>query len=328
MMQFSGLLKLAGGLKRKQATLPILAYHRVVDIDVSDYPFDEEIVSASTEMFDQQIAFIKKHFDCCTFADLKNTLDGNFSRTARPVIVTFDDGYADNFCNAFPILKRHGVSATFFVATDYIGTEEPFWWEKIVFWIKRGQIPKTALKDFPSGMNGGGNPSGVINWLKSLNNTVRLDILSAWQQEHSIEQKRVALIQPLNWDEIRTMRDGGMDIGSHTVTHPNLSKLSTADLHRELRASKQKIEKEIGKEVIAIAYPGGKHTDHNTLVRQATEDAGYLFGLAYEGGINSFVQLEKYQLKRIDVERDDSLALFQSNLLFPRLFSYSWKRAQ
>jgi peptidoglycan/xylan/chitin deacetylase (PgdA/CDA1 family) len=215
-------------------------------------------------------------------------------------------------------------------------TENQFWWEKVVYWMKQGQISKTVLKDFlPRHISAVGSeslasghplPAEVIHWLKRLDNTARLEILELWEQEYPIDSKNFELIQPLNWDQIRTMNYGGMEIGSHTVTHPNLSTLSKTALHHELIASKQKIEKEIGQAVICIAYPGGKSTDHNALVHQAAEEAGYLFGLAYAGGINSLSHLAKYQLKRLSVERSDSFALFQSNLLFPHLFSYSWRR--
>jgi peptidoglycan/xylan/chitin deacetylase (PgdA/CDA1 family) len=317
MMERSGLLKLTIAFKGTSCTLPILTYHRVVDI--RDYPFDEEVVSASVEMFDRQIAFIKQNFNCLTFANLKNALDRNASLPGHPLIITFDDGYADNFHNAFPILKRHGVPAAFFVATDYMGTENPFWWEKVVYWMKQGQIPKTVLKDFESRHTSavgsspragiaplaGGSASGrvvplagagpplspeVIRWLKGLDNTDRLEMLELWEQAYPIDGN-IEMILPLNWDQIRTMSESGMEIGSHTVTHPNLSTLSKVALHNELIASKRKIEKEIGQEVICIAYPGGKSTDHNALVHRSAEEAGYLFGLAYEGGDNPLAHL-------------------------------------
>jgi len=341
-MERSGLLKLTSALKGTSCILPILTYHRVVDIHPPDYLFDEEVVSASVEMFDRQIAFIKQNFNCLTFANLKNALDKNASLPGHPLIVTFDDGYADNFHNAFPILKRHGVPATFFVSTDYMGTKNQFWWEKVVYWIKQGQISETVLKDFEprrASAAGSERPAGVaplagiapplspeaIRWLKGLDNTDRLEMLELWEQAYPIDGN-IEMILPLNWDQIRTMSESGMEIGSHTVTHPNLSTLSKVALHNELIASKRKIEKEIGQEVICIAYPGGKSTDHNALVHRAAEEAGYLFGLAYEGGVNPLAHLERYQLKRMSVERSDSVALFQSSLLFPRLFSYSWKK--
>jgi len=325
MMQASGILNLAGVFKKNQYTLPILAYHRVLEI-AGDYPFDEGVISASTEVFDKQIGFIKKNFNALTFFDLKDALDGTISIPNRPLIITFDDGYADNVSNAFPILKRHGLSATFFITTDYIGTGHPFWWEKVAYWLKQRQFLKNVPEWLAPPFNEKDNLRRMPRWLNGLSDPVRLQFLALWEAEYPIARGEIDAIRPLTWDEVRSMSQAGMEIGSHTVTHPNLAQLEKRSLFEELIHSKQKIEKEIGKEVISIAYPTGKEANHNRLVYQATEEAGYLFGLTYEDGINSLRHLPKYQLKRIDVERMNSFALFQANLLFPRLFSYSWKK--
>jgi peptidoglycan/xylan/chitin deacetylase (PgdA/CDA1 family) len=318
----TGLLRLAQAMKKDRTLLPILAYHRVCDFDLSNYPFDQEVISASTLLFDQQVDFVKRNFDCLVFSDLKDAIDGRRSLPKRPLMITFDDGYADNYSNAFTILKRHGLSATFFITTDIIGTQNPFWWEKVVYWVKRGETPKNILKGSNLQMDGAANPWDVIHWLKSRTNPVRVDLLDGWEKEYPLPVEHgLHWVQPLNWDEVRKMSQGGMEIGSHTVTHPVLTQLSEEDLCYELTASKKRIEMEIGKEVLSIAYPGGKQADHDERVHRASAQL-YNFGLAYDGGINSLHHLNPYQLKRLAVEHRSSLAFFKSRVVFPSLFSY------
>ncbi len=314
----TGLLGLVHAVRGNPTTLPILAYHRVCDFDLSDYPFDQEVISATTAQFDQQMDFVKRNFDCLIFADLKDALEGKRAFPKRPLMITFDDGYADNYSNAFPLLKRHGLLATFFITTDIIGTQTPFWWEKVVYWVKRGEMPK----NIPN-RDGITHPWNLIRWLKSQPNSVRVDILGAWEKEYPLPVGQgLAGVRPLTWDEVRKMSDEGMEIGSHTVTHPVLTQLSEQILCYELMASKKRIEMEIGKEVLSIAYPGGKQTDHNEQVYQVSKQSGYTFGLAYDGGVNSLLNPNPYQLKRLAVERYSSFAFFKSMIILPSLFSY------
>jgi len=103
-------------LGRSGRTLPILCYHRVSD-DLRDH------VTVGIEQFDQQIAFLKANY---TIIGLRDLLDGSLNTQKTPVAITFDDGYLDNYENAFPILAKYGASATFFVSTDHITEQKPF----------------------------------------------------------------------------------------------------------------------------------------------------------------------------------------------------------
>src|SRR3990170_4366644 len=91
MLGATGVLRLVEATGVPGRRLLVLAYHRVLDIDPEKYPFDEEVVSASCDAFDQQMAFVKKSFDVITFADLKKCLEGGISVPKRPLIITFDD---------------------------------------------------------------------------------------------------------------------------------------------------------------------------------------------------------------------------------------------
>src|SRR5579863_6872388 len=115
-----------------RADIPILAYHRVWDIrDEDAFPFDVELVSACTADFRWQMEYVRENFDPITFGKLLQILDGEMRSPPRPIIITFDDGFDDNFQNAFPILDALDVPATIFLSTGYIGGEQTFWYDRL-----------------------------------------------------------------------------------------------------------------------------------------------------------------------------------------------------
>lgn len=324
MLAASGFLKLSEAAKLRRSCLTVLAYHRVFDILPGQYPFDEETVSTSCDMFDRQMNFVSKNFDVITFAYLKKCLEGCNALPGRPLVITFDDGYADNYFNAFPSLKKYNLPATLFVTTGYIGTLQPFWFEKIAFWVKHSQDISSVLKQFGITFDSGVEVTSdrILDFLKKIGDHVRIQIMEECEKERLLmpDEKEVDMIRPLSWDEIREMSAWGIEIGSHTVTHPILSRVSDEKLRFELYESKKKIEDEIGKEVLAVAYPVGKRDAQNEKVFNEAEKSGYFFGITYDEGFDTLRPLDRYRIRRIDVERIDSLNLFRSQLLLPQLF--------
>ena len=109
-------------------TVTILAYHRVLDIAEEDsFPFDIELVSASVSAFTSQMQYVKQHFTPMSFASLLQCLDRGGPPPPGAVIITFDDGFADNYYNAFPVLKKFNIPATIFLSTGYIDNQNISW---------------------------------------------------------------------------------------------------------------------------------------------------------------------------------------------------------
>jgi peptidoglycan/xylan/chitin deacetylase (PgdA/CDA1 family) len=325
LLAVSGLLALSERIHFGESPLVLLAYHGIRDINPADYPFDEGTVSASCHQFDLQMDYVKKNFDTITFAQLKACREGKIPFPKRPIIITFDDGFADNYQNAFPILKKHGLPATIFLASGFIGTDEVFWWEKVAYWLKHS-------KDFFKVWEGLGQqvPSQndqtqrwVLRYFKDAADHERIHILSEMEKQFPIEKgSYFPLIRPLRWDEVLEMSQGGIEFGSHTVTHPLLSKVPHEKLLLELSASKKEIEEKIGKEVIALAYPVGGPSDYNDEVISVAKQVGYLFGITYfPEGDNSQSSTDWFRMKRVTVEWYYSLNRFRSNVHFPRLLT-------
>ena len=112
--------------------LRILAYHRVLDVPAAgDFPFDLELVSASTSAFRQQMAHLRAHWHPISLSAALDCIDAGRALPRRAVVVTFDDGFSDNYTNAYPILQEFAIPACIFVSTGFIDTQQTFWFDRL-----------------------------------------------------------------------------------------------------------------------------------------------------------------------------------------------------
>jgi hypothetical protein len=126
--------------------LPVLAYHRINSLPDPDYPFSSGTITATPEEFDKQMAFVSNHFTAINFGILSDLLSSAKPLPSNPIIITFDDGYEDNYTEAWPILKHHNLTATIFISTSYIDSGELFWYDKMHYMFRKTSQPKLTLE--------------------------------------------------------------------------------------------------------------------------------------------------------------------------------------
>jgi len=116
--------------------LRILAYHRVLESeDPEGFSFDTELISASAERFRAQMDYIKRNFQPMRFDEVLSCIDADRRLPKGAILVTFDDGYDDNYHVAFPILRELGMSAMFFVSTGHIDSGSPYAYDWMVHMV-------------------------------------------------------------------------------------------------------------------------------------------------------------------------------------------------
>ncbi len=312
-------------LRQKPGALRILAYHRLVSAPHDAYGFDEQIISATPEAFEAQMRFVAKNFDVVSFSDLEGCENAGRAWPKRALIVTFDDGYRDNFTLAYPILRESKIPATIFLATGHIGAQKLFWWDAIAYAFKKSalsslQMPELGAPAFPLGSKTEKRIAidAALGFAKKVSENERRDFLSDLPARLEIEiPADVALGMHLNWNEVREMARGGIEFGAHTVTHPILNRVDAAQLDFELGQSKATIERETGQSVLAFAYPAGTRKRRDHAARAGVERHGFRFAVAYDEGVE--MRPDRFEMPRIHVDLPQSLPLFRANTLFPSL---------
>lgn len=303
-----GIVRALRGLHdRREQVLTVLAYHRVMPTDALDgYPFDPQLISATPAQFEWQMRYIREHLYPVSLEEVIGHLDGRASLPTRAVAVTFDDGFADTYRYAFPVLKRFSIPATIFPATGYIDSGEPFWFELAAYLVfnvppKALEIPERGV--FPSGSSPRDRQRSLQHLheiLKGLPNARRTEIISGWARRFAPEIAHGAIghSRPLSWSQVREMAAAGVEFGSHTVTHPNLTQLSDVELDWELAESKRVLEERLQRPIDTLAYPIGTTSAFDARVIAATERHGFKLGVTYVTGANPFAGLRRYELRR------------------------------
>ena len=221
---------------RKTLPAPVLLFHRVTD----DIP--EDGITVSKQRFRAMIRNLRQHYRPISLSELLDSLEHGRIWPARTVVVTFDDGYRDNYEHSAPILAEYEVPATFFVAVDAIGTERVMPWDEHL----KGRVP----------------------WM--------------------------------NWSQVRELHAQGFEIGSHTLTHPDLGQVRGPRAWEEISKSKTKLEDALGAGVSLFAYPFGGERNFCEENRELVRQAGYRCCCSALPGFVTLIS-DPFNLRRISV---------------------------
>lgn len=317
----ASIIRFFGGRK---PSLKVLAYHRVLDQDEKQYLFDEDLISVSTAEFDRQVAYLAKHFDVKVLSEAVSQFSRNDNRNI--VAITFDDGFDDLYFNVFPILKKYGVSATFFLTTGLVGTRETLWPEYIAYAVKKGKGRSLDLSPllFVENIEEGEGARRLINKLlvlfKSVEDRERLILMDRLLEQlekpstQELEQSRM-----VTWEMVKEMHEYGIEFGSHTATHPVLSRLDESALYEELSESKNVLEAMLSSPCKTIAYPVGGRDCYSDKVIDVVKSLEYKVGCSYRPGVNINGRLDEYQIMRLHVESYTDFGWFVGQLVIPSL---------
>jgi peptidoglycan/xylan/chitin deacetylase (PgdA/CDA1 family) len=267
--------------------LLVLAYHSILE-QQHPQPFRYH---HTTGEFAAHLEWLGRNCEPVGLDGVRKWLEGRWNSSKPPALITFDDGYKNNSLIAANLLSRKGMPAIFFLSTDYIGRDRVLW-PDIVFARILACVSGTLR--LPDGLTTVVPPAGeqriplafrVLQDCKDSPEEKRLEYLEYLAAETpAVDIKLASQVQDfMSWDDVRGLIQRGFELGSHTVTHPILSRVSSAQLRRELVESRKRVETETGSCCIAIAYPNGSPRDYNPAVLQAAEEAGYEFGFIISG---------------------------------------------
>ncbi|MBV8757236.1 MAG: polysaccharide deacetylase family protein [Deltaproteobacteria bacterium] len=323
------------GLRRiaQPRWLPVVTFHRVLDpTRYSPYLFDDGVVDAAPDEFERHVRTISRHFTPVGVDEVVAAMDG-VPLPKNPILVTFDDGYKDNLEVALPILKRHNVKAVFFIATHYLSQRRMFWWDRINYILKRSsrkQIHVSYPSESDLSLATDADRAATIRaMLRIVKTHVGLDLERFLQELAAAAEvpwddhldRSLAEEALMTWDQVRELRDAGMDIQSHTRTHRVLQTLDATQLRDELRGSRDDLEREMNAPITAISYPVGHRLQEREDVRQALRDAGYKLGFTNATGTHRIKpDGDPYDVSRIGLDFGTPDSLFRAMLAAPALF--------
>lgn len=264
------------------------------------------------ELFEQQIREIRAGFEVVPLSRLTRSLAQDEPLAPQTIAITVDDGYDDFYRYAYPVLKHYGLPATMYVVSDFIDQKIWLWPDKIAFILANTRHTEFA---FGPGREQQTYPLAVSDGRHRAWNDIADHCLTLPDRDKHVFLGQLAadlgvtlMDRPspeyaaLTWDNMREMRANGIDFGSHTCTHPKLTKLRPAELDRELQGSKSRIEAMIEAPVESFCYPNGSRSDFDVQVQERVRHAGYQN--ATVGFHDSHLVDDLYALRRYGIGND------------------------
>lgn len=284
---------LSGGGGRAPA---ILIYHRV--LPEPDPLFPGEVHRAQ---FERQLGWLKSRFNVLPLLEaVRLAADGRLP--PRSACITFDDGYADNAEVALPVLQRHGLHASFFIATGFLDGGR-MWNDSVIESVRRAPGDVFDATALGLGRHAIGNwearrntISALIKQLKYLPMAQRLEEVGKVASLSGAELPRDLMMSST---QLRKLHAAGMGIGGHTVNHPILARLPEAEARQEIAQGRAALEAVLDAPVRVFAYPNGKPgqdylPEHVAMVREMGFDAAVSTAWGASRGETDWYQLPRF----------------------------------
>ena len=295
--------------------LLVLMYHRILPRDDVRARLEEPGMQVSPETFREHLSIASQYFDFISLSEWLERKSKNMALPQKACALTFDDGWADNYEFAFPILKELEIPATIFLVSDMIGTEQMFWPERLA------RLLSLIALQYPEVLS---NPS--LGWLRDSAPELQLSDKNLTSEElsllfarikcfpdqeiherlNSLEAEMEVKVIPdkpplLDWQQVNEMLKSGLvEAGSHTCHHIRLTEQTVHDvLVNEISASKEVIERQTGSPVKTFCFPNGDYSKEALeLVKRQ-----YLGAVITKSGWNT-AESDSHLLQRIGVHED------------------------
>jgi len=299
----------------KKPELLVLMYHRILPAGDERAQIEEPGMFVTPESFRLHVNILSQYFDIIDLSEWSGFKRSYQQGSRRACAITFDDGWADNYEFAFPVLQESGIPATIFLVSDMIGTDQAFWPERLA------RIVTSIAQNMPARWS---HPD--LDWLKMAATSYRFGTLPPTQQElteliahaKSLPDEEVTArlgsitaklditdIQHrpslLSWEQLAEMTGSGLiKAGSHTCHHIRLNESAPAEVvDREVIDSKKLIEQHTGQSVDMFCFPNGDYSEHALeIVRK-----NYALAVTTRSGWNN-ASTDNHLLRRVGVHED------------------------
>jgi peptidoglycan/xylan/chitin deacetylase (PgdA/CDA1 family) len=288
----------------------ILMYHRILPLTDPRFQIEEPGMVVTPETFEMHLQEIKRYFTVMSLKDWVNLSISGGQLPAKTCVVTFDDGWLDNYEFALPLLKKHKIPATLFAVADKIGTSFQFW-PNLVMWLlfngglallKQDKLLGSALPQLNQTDPDREFAAAYISNLKKFSDQEIFDAIESIRKSTDLFTNMPRAL--MNWDELAEMQASGLvDIGSHTSSHKRLTnQLNAEQLQHEIQASRNLLESRLQQKINLFCFPNG---DYNQSALDMVKST-YAAAVTTQRGIVSKNNFSLHELKRIGMHEQIS----------------------
>lgn len=285
----SGLLRFMSRMRER--SVAILRYH-----SVHEDPRQHENtigfgITHSTTSFATQMRILASRFHPISLDELLTALENGRQLRRHSVVVTFDDGYADNFELAAPILEKYGIPGCFYVMVGPIDSGGVPWFVRIRYAVAHTKVsrwtdPEGKTHELDSPQHRKEAFWAASRSLAKSTGHGQEKLLGEIEAKLDVEPLAPPDCKMLSWEQIRALHKAGHIIGSHTVTHPNCAYIGCSEMDSEFFTSKRRLEDELKAPVIHFSYPSPilePHFSSESIER--SKRAGYRTAATCSGGV-------------------------------------------
>ena len=301
--------------------LAVLTYHRVGEPG-SAGELDPALIEVEASELEAQLAVVRTHCTIVSISDVR-LFRGGKRLPPNPVLFTFDDGYADNYRLALPILRRAGVPATFFIPTAFPDGGKLFWWDRVWLLLRRCARERIEL-DYPRRLvlEPKASPEASARAVcGAIKRTPGLELGRLWESLDRAtgvtldkpEERALASRTIMSWSQIRELASSGMDVQSHSHDHLVLDTLTPEAAERDLARSSRVLEEAVGRRAYGVAYPVGYRI--RGALRKAPVDARFELGFTNDTGLCDLPTCDPLNVPRLSMDLRDQGAAYKLKLL-------------
>jgi peptidoglycan/xylan/chitin deacetylase (PgdA/CDA1 family) len=273
-------------------------------------------------MFDHQMEYLANNYNVVSAADVAALITRGHHLPPKAALITFDDGYSDNYSNAFPILRKRNLPAIIFLASNYMDSSVPFYWDLIAYCFLKSKLDHLEIPFVGSFTWNDDNSRDrvarqIIEFIKTMPESNKKKLTDSFPGLMNVSiSNDLFKGMFLSWEHVREMSINGIEMGAHTTNHPILTRVSPYEAELEITNSKKRIEEEINTPVHSFAYPNGQRSDYNDIVIKAVMNAGFQAAYTLLPGPTRFDTVKKnpFEIRRVFLSFKDTLPRFAGKL--------------
>ncbi len=272
----SGLLGLYHRL-RNAGSLTVVMFHRTLSPDDPRWRTCDPDYTLSIAHLSESLVFFKRHYNVVSLARVLEARRTGAALPPRALLITFDDGWSDNADYALPALQRAGLPALMFVVADAVGTQQPFFQERLISAWRRGALQVSELARVMAPVLAGPwmpRDESIASLRQAI---ARLEGLDAEQRRGLLQPYLQALDDGLRHmvdaGELHKLQAGGMALGLHGKTHTPMT--HAADIDAELGGARADLARHLGQPGPTAESMSFPHGSHNAEIAERARQAGY-----------------------------------------------------